>query len=206
VEGQAADEPARGFSGLGIRERRSWATWQLASAVLIAVVVGMWVGWSGRGGGRASASAGAQSTHLTLPPLTVAPAATTVTTPATTAPAATATTTTVSSSGTSAAATGPIVVVMPNTNDRGPADLPAITTAGHLQIGWKFSCVAAPGGAATFEILLVAASGGATSPVLTQTGRSGTGVTPLGNTGQVRLRVVTDPGCVWAVKAVGIAG
>ena len=58
------DQPKPGE--LKIKERRSWKTWQLLTAVLIAVIFGMWI--NGDTGGGSSSATGTSSGSGTLPP------------------------------------------------------------------------------------------------------------------------------------------
>ena len=189
--------------GLGIREQRSWATWQMAVAAGLAVIVGMMIGYSGKkqsstrstGSGPVSLSGlGAGVTATTTPSrVGVQPG-----TPPTSAPVAPANSIAPSSGSAAAACNQPKGFLLPNTPGRGPDALPAFTTHGAWCIGWVFDCAGAPSGTATFDILGVTATG--TTPIVQQSDRKAAGVTPQGAVGPQQLRVSTDPGCRWAVK------
>ncbi len=212
-------EPQRGE--LKIKERRTWKTWQLATAVVIAVVVGMAINGnsgsaSGINGGGSSSGAGyklppaASSTPTTAaagasaasPTTTAAGAATTTT-------AAGDTTTTVAGAGATATtapvAVGPATVLVPTTQQTGNWTSPAFTIAGGTwNIGWAFQCAPAPTGGPSFQIFAVtngsAASG---TPAVTSTAASGQAVTPLTSTGSQQVMVQTTAACRWAVKVTG---
>jgi len=204
--------------GLDIKETRSWATWQLATAALIAAVVGMLIGYSGKkpslqasasapkislGGPSVSISPGASATATSAPASsTTAPTATTAS-----ATATTVATTPAGSGSTTVAANQPQVVLEPQTNGAGPDQLPTFSTAGPWNIGWAFSCVAAPGGSAAFTVQVVSEPA-ATTPVtaVTQTSRLSSGVTRETGGGKFHLQITTDPACRWAVKVTGVAG
>ena len=201
---------------LGIREKRSWATWQFITAIVIAALIGMAIGHSG-GSSSAAGGAGGGQTLRTLPPESTGPSGATATTVAgatgtsssiasnagastTTSAGGTSTTTKSGASTTTTAPPGPQAYLIHNLQGTGPTNLPALKIAGgQWTIGWAYRCVLAPGGAAKFQIL------GAATPVNEQ-GRNGSGTTQESKAGAQQLRIVTDPACAWAVTVVGVAG
>ena len=199
----AWDRPA----GLGIHERRSWATWQLAVVAVVAVFVGMIIGYSGKKTGPGG-STGA-GIKLNLGPAPTSPRASTIggsaglspgtqpTEPTTTGPTSTP--------STSPASNTPRVVLMAQVTGSGPSQLPAFTTAGPWNIGWAYDCVGAPGGTAAFAIQVLSDVGTGASAVQ-ESGRSGKGVSPENTSGRHRLQITTDPACRWAAKVTGIPG
>jgi hypothetical protein len=190
--------------GLEIRERRAWATWQLAIAGFVCLIVGMMIGYSGKR--PATVATAGVSTRVTLPgsggstaanghPATslVASAPESTAAPTTLAPA----TAPVSAA---AACNTPKGTLLPNTPGSGPSDLPAFSATGPFCIGWVYNCAGAPGGSGPF---LISVSGGGASvgpPAVQESNRQGSGVTPQTVTGTQRLRVSSDPGCRWAIK------
>ncbi len=216
-------DPAKGE--LKIKERRSWRTWQLLSAVLVAAVLGMWI--NGSTGGSATDASGGPSAGGTLPP----PSGTTATTGAgsgtnagsgsatsTTAAGSTSTTAAGSSTGTtvaggssgstatSAPATvGPATVLVPEVQQTGNWTSSAFTIAGGTwNIGWAFQCVPAPTATPSFQIFVVK-NGGApgSTPAVTSSVASGNAITPLTSTGAQQVIVQTTAACRWAVKVTG---
>jgi hypothetical protein len=205
---------------LKIKERRSWRTWQLLAAVLVAAVVGMWFnGNSGSASGIPGSGSGGSSGGYKLPPAAGSPSTTvaaaggaaTSTTAAggatTTTAAGTATSTT--AAGTTAT-TAPVVlapasVLVPETQQAGNWTSPAFTIAGGTwNIGWAFQCVPVPTVTPTFQIFVVnnGASPGAT-PAVTSSAASGSAVTPLTSAGGQQVIVQTSAACRWAVKVTG---
>ena len=206
--------------GLGIEEKRSWATWQFIAAIVVAALIGMAIGHSG-GGASGAAGGGGGQTLRTLPPENPSPNSSTGTTtagasntgttsgsgasgpsgtPTTTAPGG-ATTTAKSGATTTTAPAGPQTYLIHNLQGTGPTNLPAFTIAGGgWSIGWAYRCVLAPGGAAKFQIV------GGTAKAVNEQGRDGSGTTQETKAGAQQLRIVTDPACEWAVTVVGAAG
>jgi hypothetical protein len=191
--------------GLGIRQRRSWQTWQVVVAATVAWVLGMMVGYSGQ---KPSAESGTGKPIVSLGAL----AANTPTTGAGAAPTAATTATTAAPETTVTTAAAPPVgaptVLMPNTPGSGPSDLPAFTAGGPWSIGWHFRCVNTPAGTGTFSLEVIpdaGAPGAPAAPAIQQTSREGQGVTPQTAPGRQHVKVTTDPACQWAVKVTGIA-
>ncbi len=219
----AGYEPAPGE--LAIKERRTWKTWQLVGAVLIAVVAGMAInGATGSASGHGSGNSGGGG--YTLPAETNPSGATTPSTTSggsspganqsstTTTTGSGSTTTTVagvgsgSSSTTTTIAVGPATVLIPATQQTGPWTSPAFTiAAGQWNIGWAFQCVPVPSTPATFQVFVVK-SGGApgSTPAVTSTAASGQAVTPLSSIGSQQLVIQTSPSCEWVVKVTGFSG
>ena len=181
---------------LGIRQPRSWATWHLAAVALVALVVGMAVGYSGK----KTSSSTADAPLFKPGP---APTATAGGNGATTSTATSPTTTTTTAAP--AAAPAPTAVLMANTQSHGSADLPAFTAAGPWNVGWHFRCFGTPTGSGTFTVTVVTDPSGDTgpTPAVDQTGREAQGVAPQTATGKLHLRVTAGDACQWAVKVTG---
>jgi hypothetical protein len=198
---------------LKIKERRSWRTWQLVAAILVAAVVGMAINGNT---GTASGSGGSANggTGYKLPPPSGATAGgsspTTTAVGATTTTAAGATTTTAAGSNstipTSApVAVGPASVLIPQTTQAGNWTSPAFTIAGGTwNIGWAFQCAPAPSAPPSFEIFVVnnGAAPGST-PAVTSAAASGQAITPLTTTGSQQIVIQTSAACRWAAKVTG---
>ena len=190
---------------LDIAEARSWATWQLAATALVAAIVGMMVGYSGKKPGASGPTAGIVSLGPSSSPTAgkapiLAPTTAVPTThPPTTVAASTGVTPT-----TAAGATATVLV--PNTIGKGTSELPSFIVAGPWSIGWHFRCVQAPDGEAAFNVSVIPDGGGPATPAVDQTSRDAQGVTPQTASGKFHLRVTTDPACQWAVKVTGVAG
>ena len=219
-----SDPPERGE--LKIKERRSWRTWQLLTAVIVAAVLGM--GINGDTGGSSSAS-DTSTTSGTLPPeSTVKPdsggASTTTTAPGaggsttttaaggssgttTTTTAATGggSTTTTSSSPGSTAAAGPAGVLLTSPQQTGNWTSPAFTTtAAGWNIGWAYRCAPAPATGPAFQVFIVPAGSSPTgTAAISETGASGQSVTSQSSLGSQTLVVQTTASCTWIVKVTG---
>jgi hypothetical protein len=212
---------------LHIKERRSWKTWQLVTAVVVALVAGMAINGStgsasgttgsGSGGGyklpppsgsATTTTAGAGSSTSTTV-ASSAQSAPTTTAAGSSAASSASTTTTVAggaaSSPSTTVAVGPATVLVPSTQQTGNWTSPAFTIAGGTwDIGWAFQCAPAPTGAPAFQIFVVAtgASPGST-PAVTSSAASGNSVTPQTTTGSQELVVQSTAACRWAVKVTG---
>ena len=206
---------------LKIKERRSWKTWQVLIALVLAVGIGMWLnGNAGTASGNPAAS-GSGGGGYKLPPdgasATTAPASAAAAgagSTATTAAGSTSTTTgsatsTTVASGTTATtgatAVGPATVLVPQTTQSGNWTSPAFTIAGGTwNIGWAFQCAPAPTGGPSFQIFVVnsGASPGST-PAVTSTAASGQSVSPETTAGSQQVIVQTTAACRWAVKVTG---
>jgi hypothetical protein len=206
VSRPASTEPAWDQpGGLGIRDRRSWATWQVAVASLVALVAGMMVGYSGKkpstvaGAGRAIVSLGAATGASAVAGGQPGPGAATETTIT-----ATATTATASLPG-DAAGNAAGALLVPNTRGAGGAELPAFSAGGPWKIGWHFRCLGASDGPGPFTIDVVPDQGSSPgpSPAVTESGREAQGVTPQTATGHYHLKITADPACQWAAKVTG---
>lgn len=198
--GPGWDQPGE----LGIRERRSWATWQLAVFGVVTALAGMAIGYSGKKPAT-SANSGAGVISLDGPSSRAPSVAPQVTTPA--APEVTSTSTPPTTAA-APAASGPATVLSPNTTGAGPRDLPAFDAGASWSIGWHFRCTAAPNGTSAFTIDVVpepaaAVAGGAHA--VEQSGHEAQGVAPQATAGRFHLKVTTDPACRWAVKVTGAA-
>ena len=206
---------------LKIKERRSWKTWQVLIAVLLAAGFGMWLnGNAGTASGNPAAS-GTGGGGYKLPPdgasATTAPASAAAAgtgSTATTAAGSTATTAAGSTSTTAAGGTtattaaptvGPATVLIPQTTQTGNWTSPAFTIAGGTwNIGWAFQCTPAPTGGPSFQIFVVnsGAAPGST-PAVTSTAASGQSVSPETTAGSQQVIVQTTAACKWAVKVTG---
>jgi hypothetical protein len=208
---------------LAIKERRTWKSWQLLTAVVVAMVVGMWLYYIA-GPVQKTDAASAASGYKLPPPSSgaggttttaagaAAGATTTTAAGATTTTAAGATTTTAATAagaaGTSTSSTvavGPATVLVPEQQLSGNWTSPAFTIAGGTwNVGWAFQCTPAPSATPTFEIFVVT-SGSAPSgtPAITSSAASGSAVTPLTTTGSQQVVVQTTAACRWAVKVTG---
>ena len=192
---------------LQIKERRTWKTWQLAVAALIALVVGF--GLNGTTGGTTTKSSNAPA--YKLPTSGGANTATTVPssgTTTTTAPGG-STTTTAAADGSattpSTAAAGPARVLLGPTQMQGNWTSPAFTiTAASWNIGWAYSCTPAPAAGPSFQVS-VAPSGSTPSgtPAISETGASGQSVSAQTTTGAQTLVVQAAAGCTWVLKVTG---
>jgi hypothetical protein len=196
--------------GLSIQERRSWATWQLATAALIFLIIGMIIGYSGKKPAKAAAAGASSGVSLDGPSGSASTVPTAKTSPSlspgaqSVATSVNTTTTVVSASGSTAnACSAPKTLLMPNTPGTGPGALASFATTGNWCIGWHFRCVLAPGGSGSFSINVVPASGASSTPTVQEAGRDVSGETPESPAGTVHLSVATDPACQWAIKVSG---
>lgn len=212
---------------LKIKQKRSWKTWQLLTAVLIAVIVGMWINGDTGGGSSASGSASKQET---LPPPSAAGSgssaggSTTTTaatgggsgTTTTTAGGGSTTTTTAASAGATTTSTAP--TTSPSTAAAGPArqlllspqlhgnwtSTSFTTTVAPWNIGWAFECAPAPATGPSFQVFVVPAGSSPTgTPAISETGASGQSVTPQSSLGAQTLVVQSTATCTWIVKVTG---
>lgn len=206
--------PARGE--LGIKERRSWRTWQLVVAGVVALVIGMVLGSTGNG----SASSPQATGGYKLPPpagtsgsssstsvTSAGSSATSSTT--TTSPAGSSTSTTTSAGATSATTTptGPVVVLLGPTQSKGTwTSHPFTVGGGTWNIGWDFQCTPAPASGPSFQVFVFPSGGtpGAT-PAVNESGGSAQSVTPQKTAGSLELKVQAPANCIWIVKVTGIA-
>ncbi len=211
------DDDSRTEPGsLHIVGRRSWKTWQLSIAVVLAAVFGMWFNGntgsatettgssSSSGGFKIPAAAGTSSSTTT----TAAPDKSTTSTTASVG-GSTATTTAPGSSSTSsttvAQAVGPATVLIPATELAGNWTSSAFTIAGGTwNIGWAFSCAPVPAATPTFAVFVVKAGASAgTTPAVTSSAPSGQSVTPQTSTGSQQIIVHAPSGCRWVAKVTG---
>jgi hypothetical protein len=218
---QAPSDNAPKPGELKIKERRSWKTWQLLIAVLVAAVFGMWI--NGDTGG-ASSTNGASTTSGTLPPPSAATSgssaggSTVTTTTAgggssvtTTTAAGVSTTTsavagsTTTSTPSSAAAAGPAHVLLLSPQQHGNwTSATFTTTAAPWNIGWAFNCAPAPATGPSFQVSVTpAGSAPSGTPAISETGSSGQSVTAQSSLGAQTLVVQTTASCTWIVKVTG---
>ncbi len=207
-----------GYPGKGdlkIKERRSWKTWQLLSAVLLAALLGMWINGST---GSSTTTSSDSSAADKLPPAAGSPSSSaasggsTAGSSTSTTAAGTATTTTTASaaaggasSTTTTVVVGPATVLVPETQQTGNWTSPTFTIAGGTwNVGWAFQCVPVPTTTPTFAIYAVNAGGTPSgTPAVTSSLGSGNSVTPLTTTGSQQVIVQTSASCRWAVKVTG---
>jgi len=218
---------------LKIKERRSWKTWQLLTAVLVAVIFGMWINGDTGGGASSTSTSGASSGSHTLPPPSASSAgspaggsAGTTTTAAggssvTTTTAAGGSTTTTAAGGsttTTAAGGSTTATTAPPTAASGPARVlltspqlqgnwtstPFTITAASWNIGWAFRCAPAPAAGPSFQVLVTKAGSPASgTPAISETGASGQSVTAQSSLGSQTLVVQAPASCTWIVKVTG---
>ncbi len=200
AQDRASYRPAAGE--LGIKERRSWKTWQALVAILVAIGVGAW--WNGSTGSASGSGQGAGSSAYKAPPPSGSTATTSGTATSTTVAGAPAPTT----SPTVAPAAGPDVVLVPQQTSQGNWTSSAFTVAaGTWKIGWAYQCTPAPSASPAFQIFVVQAGAGAgSSAAVTGTTGSGQDVTPETTAGSQQIIVQTQPNCRWAVKVTGYGG
>lgn len=216
-----AGRPAPGE--LNIKFQRSWKTWQLLSAALVAMLIGMAITYSTNGSSSGSASASSQNAPLPAEasntPVTSAGATpTTVSTPTTAAGAGTSPSTTApsgstssttgsSSTSSSTSVAGQSVVLLPARQATGNWTSPTFTVGGGTwNIGWAYECTPAPAAGPGFRVFVIPQGGSAgATPAVSETPASGSGVTPQTTAGAQELEVEAPPTCTWAVKVTGIA-
>ena len=191
---------------LKFKERRSWKTWQLVVAVILAAVAGMW--FNGNTGSSSGSATSSGSSGYKVPPPSGSTATTTAggSATATTAPASATATTAAGSTSTSApAAVGPATVLVPQTTMSGNWTSPSFNIAGgNWNIGWAFQCVPAPTGGPSFQIFVVnTGAPPGSAPAVTSTAATGNAITPQTSTGSQQVVVQTTATCRWAVKVTG---
>lgn len=198
---------------LHIKEKRTWRTWQVALAVVLAVLVGMGLNYHTVGSSQASTAKAyslpppaksGSTTATTVPPTSGGSHGAAATTTTTTAAGGTTTTTPGSSTTTSAAA-GPARVLLSSAQMSGNWTSAAFTTtAASWSIGWAFRCTPPPAGGPAFQIFVTPVGGKPTGTAsVSQTASSGQSVTPQTSLGQQTLVVQTSASCVWVVKVTG---
>ncbi len=204
---------------LHIAGRRSWKTWQLATAVVIAALVGMWFnGSTGTDSSSAAASGGAPSYKLPAagPSGTSGASGASGSSSTGTGHSSTTTTTVASGSTTTTApgdtttttapvTVGPATVLVPATQMTGNWTSPTFNIAGGTwNIGWAYACSPVPAATPKFAVYVVTAGGspGAT-PAVTSATPSGQSVTPQTTAGSQQLVVQSPTGCRWVVKVTG---
>ncbi|MGA2037291.1 MAG: hypothetical protein ABSH04_06885 [Acidimicrobiales bacterium] len=192
-----------------MRERRSWATWQLVSVAIVALLGGMLIEYLANGSG-SSASGKVNAKSYTPPPPSgsassgARSSASTTTTPTATtssgsAVAGQATSTTV-------AVTGPAQTLLGPFQSQGNWTSPPFTIGGgQWNIGWAYRCTPAPASGPAFEVFVVPA-GASPSGVaaVSQAAGSGQSVTPESTSGRQQLQVQAPAGCIWVVKVTGV--
>jgi len=193
---------------LGIKERRSWQTWQLVVFGVACLLLGMLITWAG--GGKQAAPKSSSGGTYALPPAqgsaTTAPA--TGASSATTQPPATsgATSPPATVPSTTAAVGTAQVLLGPTPQTHGNWTSSAFTVgSGTWSIGWAFRCSPAPASGPSFQVFVVPSSGKAGSaPAVNESGASGQSVTTQTSTGSQELQVSAPASCVWIVKATGV--
>jgi hypothetical protein len=211
---------------LHIHQKRSWRTWQLAAAVLVALIIGMWINGDTGGGGSASAGSGTPAGESKLPPAqgpsagsgsstTTSPRGSSATTTTLAGGAGSATTTTVAGGAGAGSGTtgttqplGQESYLVPAYQSSGNWTSPAFNIAGSTwYLGWAFSCNPVPAAKPTFAVYVVP-SGGTPSgtPAVTSSDPQGQSVTNLTSTGSQSIAVQAPPQCRWVVKVTGYGG
>jgi len=209
--------PERGE--LKIKERRTWRTWQLLTAILVATIFGMWINGDTGGGASSASSAGSSKLPPSATPsssstaggstTTTTAGGSTTTTAAggstTTTAAGGSTTTTAASSTSSTAAAGPARVLLESPQLKGNwTSTSFTTTAAPWNIGWAFQCAPAPAAGPSFQVFVTPAGSAASgTPAISETGTSGQSVTTASSLGAQTLVVQAPASCTWIVKVTG---
>jgi hypothetical protein len=214
--GPGGEDPMPAPGDLRIKGRRSWATWQLLVAIVIALLVGFALNGTTEGSASESSaapayklptSAGSTSTSTTAPSGSTATKASSGSTTTTAADSSTTTTAAAggSTSTSSTAAAGPARVLLGPTKMDGNWTSPAFTTtAASWNIGWAFSCSPAPVSGPSFQVSVVPSGSSASgSSAISETGASGQSITPQSTLGAQTLVVQAPTGCMWVVKVTG---
>ncbi len=201
--GNGRDTPAPGQ--LGIKERRSWQTWQLIVFGVACLLLGMLITWSSDSG-TSSAPKSSTGGNYKLPP------AQGNSSTATTVPGASVTTQPPATSGatsppSTAAATGTAQVLLgPTPQSHGNwTSTPFTVGSGTWSIGWAFQCTPAPASGPSFQVFVVPSGGKAgTTPAVNESGASGQSITSQTSAGSQELQVTAPASCVWIVKVTGV--
>ncbi len=207
---------------LHIKDRRTWKTWQLVTAMLAAALVGMALNYHTVGATQSSnapayvlpKSTGSTTTTTPSSAADSSGSSTTTTaaaggssgsTPTTTAAAGGSTATSAPSS-TSSPGAGPARVLMGPTQLQGNWTSPAFTTTvAGWNIGWAFNCSPAPAAGTSFQVFVTPAGSSSPTgtPAISETGPSGQSVTAQSSLGAQTLVVQAPASCTWAVKVTG---
>ena len=224
--GPGASEPMPMPGELHIKERRSWKTWQLLGAMLIALLLGFLLEYlaNGSGGGSSPSSSApaytiptggsSGATATTAPSSSSSSKGSTTTTAAggstTTVPGSGSTTTTATAAGGSTTASStavpePARVLMTSPQLTGNWTSPAFaTSAAGWNIGWAFNCTPAPAAGPSFQVFVVPAGSSPTgTAAISETGASGQSVTSQSSLGSQTLVVQAPASCTWIVKVTG---
>jgi hypothetical protein len=194
------DAPPPTPGSLGIKERRSWRTWQLGVGLVAALLVGMLIGHSGSGGTVSGSSSGKHG--YTLPPASGATTVPTTTAPTTSAGSATADSSTTTVPG---AAQGPAIVLVPAHEARGNWTSPQFTVSGGTwNIGWAYQCTPPPSAGPAFQVFAVAPGQAPGTPSVNETAGSGQSVAPMTSSGPFQIVVQAPANCLWIVKVTGV--
>lgn len=214
-----------------IKGRRSWKTWQLFLAVLVAAFIGMAINGNVGNASTTSASGGGSEGAYKLPPpsgagstSTTAPtgqssrsgtgSSTTTTSAAGAASGSTTTTTAAGGAGggSTTATTAPLgqeSYLVPEYQSSGNWTSPTFNIAGSTwYVGWAFQCNPVPAAKPTFAVYVVTPPGSSPSgtPAVTSNDPQGQSVTNLTSTGSQQVVVQSPPQCKWAVKVTGYGG
>jgi len=195
---------------LGIKERRSWHTWQLIVFGVGCLLLGMLITWSGDSG---SSNTPKSSTggNYRLPPAqgtsgtpTTAPGVGSATTQAPATSGATSPASTTVTTAPSAAT--PQTLLGPTPQSHGNWTSPAFTVgSGTWNIGWAFRCTPVPASGPSFQVFVVPSGGTAGStPAINESGASGQSITAQTSTGSQELQVTAPASCVWLLKVTGV--
>jgi hypothetical protein len=109
------------------------------------------------------------------------------------------------SATTSPSTTGSVQVLLGPTQKQGAwTSTPFTVGAAPWNIGWAYQCAPVPPSGPAFQIFVVPAGGSAgATPAVSETGASGSSVTPQSTTGSQQLDVQASTGCQWVVKVTG---
>lgn len=206
VDPSSAEPWWRRPGGLGIKDPRSWKTWQLGCAAFLALLVGMAIGYGERSSAPAPTGDAEQIATSEASPTTVpsqaSPAQTTV--PSEGDPAATTTTAPPAATAQPGAAAGPAKVILEVPATAGPKTTDKFRVAGaEWKVGWAYDCTRA--GQGTFEVKALNGDGSPGSePPIAQQGPRGKGVTTYATSGERSLAITTP--CAWTLKVTGVPG
>jgi hypothetical protein len=172
-----------------------WQTWQLAVVCLVALVIGMMVGYASLSSSSSSSSpstAGGTAQRASTAPTTAPQATPTSAVPTT---AVTATTT----PGAAPAASAGHAILLDLKRETGPVTTQHFTVTGaRWTLGWAYDCTAS-GGSGSFKVSIHNADGSpSTDGGVDQQGAKGSSVAAYTSSGERFL--VVDTACLWAVK------
>ena len=197
---------------LGIKERRSWHTWQLLVFGVLCLLLGMLITWSGGGtqapklsdewrrcasgrGGVLDDGAGRQRVELDDGG------------PGYVGHDISHSDFYLAGGHHASTAGAPQVLLGPTPQSHGNwTSTPFTVGSGTWSIGWAFQCTPAPASGPSFQVFVVPTGGKAgTAPAVSGTGASGQSVTTQTSAGSQELQVEAPASCIWIVKVTGVA-